>query len=102
MTDPTPLYAPYARAAAVVGRDGTLQKTKNVLRVEKVGTNGGTYKVIIADTVDVTDAALQVTADSGANWGTEVYVKTLDAHAVQVLTGTKGKEAAQPFHLAVL
>ncbi|MFF1344049.1 hypothetical protein ACFVYT_40590 [Streptomyces sp. NPDC058290] len=100
MADPVPLYAPYARAAAKVTREGTVEKTKNILRVEKVGT--GTYKVIIAETVDVTHAALQVTADSGANWGTEVYAHSLGPHIVQVLTGTNGTEAAQPFHIAVL
>ncbi|KOG76083.1 hypothetical protein [Streptomyces varsoviensis] len=100
MADPIPMHAPYARAAAVVARDGTLEKTKNILSVEKTG--GGTYKVTVAETVDVTHAALQATAHSSANWGTEVYAKSLDAHAVQVLTGANGKESAQPFHIAVL
>ncbi|MFE7842182.1 hypothetical protein ACFU53_40835 [Streptomyces sp. NPDC057474] len=102
MADAKPIYAPYARAAAVVARDGTVLKTKNVLRAEKVGTDGGTYKVIIAETVDVTDGAVQVTPESGANWGTEVFTRILDAHTVEVLTGKSGKESGQPFHIAIL
>ncbi|MEV7730218.1 hypothetical protein AB0P15_36725 [Streptomyces sp. NPDC087917] len=94
--------APYARAAAFVNRDGKLLRAKNVVGVAKLET--GKYQITVTDDIVLKTAALQATPDTGANWGTSVYVgKTADAdHTFIVQTGRGDKASDQPFYVVVL
>ncbi|AZQ74369.1 hypothetical protein EKH77_26980 [Streptomyces luteoverticillatus] len=103
---PNPIIAPYARAAALVDRDGTLVRAKNVTAdVQK--TDVGVYRVTVGENIDTTSAACQATVagGSGAIWGAEIHVRTDPSnndHIVTVFTGRNGAPFDQPFHLAVL
>ncbi|MFE6200679.1 hypothetical protein [Streptomyces sp. NPDC057838] len=96
------IYAPYARAAAVVAADGQLRKQKNVVQVQRTGT--GRYRLTVPETIDLPTAAMHVTADAGADWGTEVYVRPVKDHnhTAEVLTSKSGVATNEPFHFSVL
>ncbi|GAA3690222.1 hypothetical protein GCM10022224_064550 [Nonomuraea antimicrobica] len=53
------IYAPYARAGAIVDSDGRLNLFKNVISSRRVST--GRYCVRVADFVDVSKALIQIT-----------------------------------------
>ncbi|MEV4176000.1 hypothetical protein [Nonomuraea sp. NPDC049709] len=53
------IYAPYARAAAIVDTDGTLNNHKNVTASSRVAK--GHYCVRIGRSVDVTGGLIQIT-----------------------------------------
>ncbi|MEV4074462.1 hypothetical protein ACGFJC_08405 [Nonomuraea fuscirosea] len=53
------IYAPYARAGAIVDADGGLNNYKNVISSERVAT--GRYCVEVSHKVDVTGALIQIT-----------------------------------------
>lgn len=53
------IYAPYARAAAIVDADGRLNNFKNVISSSRVGP--GRYCVRVAKSVTVKSALIQIT-----------------------------------------
>ncbi|MGW7052963.1 hypothetical protein [Streptomyces sp. NPDC054887] len=63
---PADLNAPYARAAAKVGGDGTLLATKNVASAARLnGQSAGYYCVQVSDpTINLRDAAVLATVNN--------------------------------------
>lgn len=101
-SEPEPMYAPYARAAALVASDGTRRAQKNVVDVRRYET--GRYRLTVPETIDVTHAALHVTPHAGADWGTEVYVRPVSGqpHVVDVLTSKNGTPTNEPFYFSIM
>ncbi|MEU8543494.1 hypothetical protein AB0C52_26495 [Streptomyces sp. NPDC048717] len=96
-------FAPYAQAAAVVKKDGTVVRSKGVTGVKKVGN--GEYRITVDADVRLARAVPIATLNRSANWGAEIFVSTTDTsdtdQTFQVLTGLNGKAGDQPFHVIV-
>ncbi|MBF8191514.1 hypothetical protein ITP53_38635 [Nonomuraea sp. K274] len=57
------IYAPYARAAAIIDADGDLNEYKNVKSSRRVAV--GKYCIRVADNVDIREAVIQLTPRQG-------------------------------------
>lgn len=100
-----PAYAPHARAAALINRDGTISKSVGVVGVAKPAV--GEYCVQLDRRIDATEAIPQATLDSSASWGSEIFIYRDSsscgdpARYVKVLTGVNGSRSDQPFFITI-
>ncbi|MFJ4804291.1 MULTISPECIES: hypothetical protein [Streptomyces] len=103
--DPTDtVKAPYAQAAATVGKEGNIiQKTNTVASVSKVATGG--YCVVLTSGIDAAKAVPAATLSNSANWNSEIYVarnhSSCPSNSIRVTTGTDGTAKDQPFYLVI-
>ncbi|MGW0808643.1 hypothetical protein [Nonomuraea sp. NPDC002799] len=101
------LYAPYARAAAIVDADGVLNNFKNVEATKRVAT--GTYCVRVKSNVHVADAVILVTSREPRRLPSIAYRNpsaTCYHHAntiaIQVTNTSTGRLDNGGFDLAIL
>ncbi|MFI9210978.1 hypothetical protein ACIGW7_23035 [Streptomyces sp. NPDC053253] len=103
--DPTSnTIAPYAQAAATVGRDGsTTQRTETIESVSKIAT--GAYCVVLTPGINAYKSIPMATLSSTAHRGSEIRVSRNDAacpsNSIRVNTGKDGAAADQPFYLFI-
>ncbi|KQX65504.1 hypothetical protein [Streptomyces sp. Root1310] len=97
---PADFNAPYARAAAKVGADGTLLATKNVASSERFnGQPAGYYCVRVSDpTMDLRNAAVLATITTIPNSNCNGYTRTITV----VTTDYNNNLSDFPFTVAVL
>jgi hypothetical protein len=104
---PANLNAPYARAAAKVGADGTLLATKNVSSVARLnGRPAGYYCVAVSDpTIDLSEAAVLATVNNFRSMITAIPNSNCNrqSRTITVVTSNYNNDAADvPFTVAVL
>ncbi|SEH01827.1 hypothetical protein SAMN05444920_12278 [Nonomuraea solani] len=99
------LWAPYARAGAIVDADGKLNNGKNVIDSWRAGT--GKYCVRVAYDVDVAKALIQITPRNARRLPHIAYrnksatCKRDNTVAVHVYDTTHGRLADGGFDLAI-
>ncbi|MEE4495085.1 hypothetical protein [Streptomyces sp. BE230] len=104
---PADLNAPYARAAAKVGGDGTLLAAKNVSSAERLaGRPAGYYCVAVSDpTIDLRDAAVVATVNNNRSMITAIPNSNCNGktRTITVVTANYHNDPADvPFTVAVL
>ncbi|MWA08224.1 hypothetical protein [Streptomyces sp. BA2] len=97
------VVAPYAQAAAVVKKDGTIERSKGVTDVKR--TDKGRYTITLSEDIDVRMCVPVATLNRSADWHGEIYVSVPASadtdHTIQVLTGVNGTATDEPFHVVV-
>ncbi|MEU3904042.1 hypothetical protein AB0F20_09505 [Streptomyces goshikiensis] len=104
---PLDLNAPYARAAAKVGADGTLLATKHVSSSERLnGRPAGYYCVAVSDpTIDLRTAAVLATVNNQRSMITAIPNSNCNGktRTITIVTSNYNNDAADvPFTVAVL
>ncbi|MFD7223652.1 hypothetical protein [Streptomyces sp. NPDC056652] len=104
---PADLNAPYARAAAKVGADGTLLATKNVASAERLnGRPAGYYCVAVSDpTINLANAAVVATVNNNRSMITAIPNSNCNgkSRTITIVTSNYNNDAADvPFTVAVL
>ncbi|MFD9454140.1 hypothetical protein ACFWBC_13740 [Streptomyces sp. NPDC059985] len=104
---PRDLNAPYARAAARVGADGTLLATKNVSSVARFnGQPVGYYCVAVSDpTINLRDAAVLATVNNYRAMITAIPNSNCNGQTrtITIVTSNHNNDLADvPFTVAVL
>ncbi|MGY0067547.1 hypothetical protein ACWZEH_12120 [Streptomyces sp. QTS137] len=84
---------PYAQAAAVVDKDGTVARSHGVVRVERTGT--GRYTVTVDSDIALEASVPVATLRGGGDWHSEIYLTAGDG-GIKIVTGTGGAPADQP------
>ncbi|MER5648670.1 hypothetical protein [Streptosporangium sp. NPDC002524] len=97
MTDK--LTAPYAQAAAVAAKDGSLARAKGIVSLQRTGA--GRYTVTLEPHVNALESVPQATLNQSADWNSEIYAKVVNASTVAVLTGVNGTATDEPFFLLI-
>ncbi|MFG2074334.1 hypothetical protein SAMN05421874_103248 [Nonomuraea maritima] len=101
------VYAPYARAGAIIDADGTLNNAKNITSARRVAV--GSYCVEVAETVNAANAIIQLTPRHARRLPHIAYRnpsalcgQTNNTVAVQVYSTVTNQLADSGFDLAIL